>query len=156
MALLVGALLAFAVALFATITRLDRDRAFYPTVTIVIASYYALFAVMGGWVLFRCDTFSHAIAYYSALIGESQGSAVRQPLAMYFDPLLATTLVLALVGSTPIGRRIGGWRDAVAARHGTRAALVLSADCLFLAMVFVAASAFLAAGTYNPFIYFRF
>jgi hypothetical protein len=27
---------------------LDRDRAFYPVVMIVIASYYALFAVMGG------------------------------------------------------------------------------------------------------------
>lgn len=27
---------------------LDRDRAFYPIVTIVIASYYALFAVMGA------------------------------------------------------------------------------------------------------------
>ena len=26
----------------------DRDRSFYPTVTIVIASYYALFAVMAG------------------------------------------------------------------------------------------------------------
>jgi hypothetical protein len=47
-ALLVGALLAFAVGLFATAIRLDRDRAFYPTVTIVIASYYALFAVLGG------------------------------------------------------------------------------------------------------------
>jgi len=47
-ALLVGAFLALAVGLFATATRLDRDRAFYPTVTIVIASYYALFAVMGA------------------------------------------------------------------------------------------------------------
>src|SRR5205823_12350483 len=26
----------------------DRDRAFYPTVLVVIASYYVLFAVMGG------------------------------------------------------------------------------------------------------------
>ena len=48
MALAVGALLAFAVGLFATATGLDRDRAFYPTVTIVIAYLYALFAVMGG------------------------------------------------------------------------------------------------------------
>ena len=48
MALLVGALLAFAVGLFATSIGLDRDRAFYPVVTIVIASYYALFAVMGA------------------------------------------------------------------------------------------------------------
>jgi len=47
-ALLVGALLAFSVGLFATGLGLDRDRAFYPVVTIVIASYYALFAVMGA------------------------------------------------------------------------------------------------------------
>lgn len=48
MALLVGASLAFVVGLFATVLGLDRDRAFYPTVTIVIASLYALFAVMGA------------------------------------------------------------------------------------------------------------
>jgi hypothetical protein len=37
-----------AVGLLATALRLDRDRAFYPTVTIVIASYYVLFAVAGA------------------------------------------------------------------------------------------------------------
>jgi hypothetical protein len=47
-ALLVGALLAFTVGLMAAAVGLDHDRAFYPTVTTVIASYYALFAVMGG------------------------------------------------------------------------------------------------------------
>jgi hypothetical protein len=36
------------VGLSATAIGLDRDRGFYPTVTIVIASYYALFAVMGA------------------------------------------------------------------------------------------------------------
>lgn len=45
---LVGAGLALAVCVFATGVGLDRDRAFYPTVTIVVASYYVLFAVMGG------------------------------------------------------------------------------------------------------------
>ena len=44
---MIGASLAFAVGLFATSLGLDRDRAFYPIVTIVVASYYALFAVMG-------------------------------------------------------------------------------------------------------------
>lgn len=48
MALMVGALLAIAVGLLARITGLDRDRAFYPTVTMVVASYYALFAAMGA------------------------------------------------------------------------------------------------------------
>jgi hypothetical protein len=48
MALVVGVLLAFAVGLFATGSGFDRDRAFYPTIAIIVASYYALFAVMGA------------------------------------------------------------------------------------------------------------
>ena len=48
MALLVGAFLAIAVGLFATTVGLDRDRAFYPTVTIVVAAYYVLFAVIAA------------------------------------------------------------------------------------------------------------
>jgi hypothetical protein len=45
---LVGGVLALWVAVFARWSGLDRDRAFYPTVLIVIASYYVLFAAMGG------------------------------------------------------------------------------------------------------------
>jgi hypothetical protein len=45
---LVGAVLALAVAGFAAVTGLDRGRAFYPTVLIVVSSYYVLFAVMGA------------------------------------------------------------------------------------------------------------
>jgi hypothetical protein len=48
MAILVGALLAVAVGVFATVSGLDRDRAFYPTVAIVIAVLYLLFAALGG------------------------------------------------------------------------------------------------------------
>ena len=44
----VGVLLAIAVGLLGTIAGLDRDRAYYPVVAIVVASYYALFAVLGG------------------------------------------------------------------------------------------------------------
>jgi hypothetical protein len=47
LAYLVGALLAVVVGAAATRLHLDRDRAFYPTILVVIASYYALFAVMG-------------------------------------------------------------------------------------------------------------
>jgi hypothetical protein len=48
MAFLIGVVLALLAGLFATFIGLDRDRAFYPTVMIVIAFLYALFAVMGG------------------------------------------------------------------------------------------------------------
>ena len=44
----VGLVLSIGVALFARRVGFDRDRAFYPTVLIVVASYYVLFAVMSG------------------------------------------------------------------------------------------------------------
>jgi len=47
MALLVGTLLALGVGVFATVSGLDRDRAFYPTLMIVIAALYSLFAAIG-------------------------------------------------------------------------------------------------------------
>jgi hypothetical protein len=44
----VGVLVAAVVAAFGKVTRFQEDRGFYPTVLIVIASYYVLFAVLGG------------------------------------------------------------------------------------------------------------
>ena len=48
MAYFIGVVVALGVALFAMRVGLDRDRTFYSTVTIVVASYYVLFAAMGG------------------------------------------------------------------------------------------------------------
>ncbi len=45
---IIGVGVALGVSLYATWVGLDRDRAFYPTVNIVVAHYYVLFAVMGG------------------------------------------------------------------------------------------------------------
>ena len=62
----VGLFLALSVSVSATLVGFDRDRAFYPTVMVVIASYYGLFAAMGGSVrvlLFE----SIAIAAFSGL-----------------------------------------------------------------------------------------
>jgi hypothetical protein len=44
----IGGVLSAGVALFGRFAGFDRDRAFYPTVLIVIASYYVLFAAMTG------------------------------------------------------------------------------------------------------------
>jgi uncharacterized membrane protein YbaN (DUF454 family) len=44
----IGVALSLGVAVFAAAVGLDRGRAFYATVTIVVASYYVLFAAMSG------------------------------------------------------------------------------------------------------------
>ena len=70
MAYLVGALLALAVGAMCTLLGLDRDRALYPAVLIVVASYYALFAVMGGSIhALLAESVAIAIFLAAALVG---------------------------------------------------------------------------------------
>ena len=45
---LIGLLLSLAVAGLLVVIGLDRERGFYPTVMILTAAYYVLFALMGG------------------------------------------------------------------------------------------------------------
>ncbi len=84
MALLIGVLLALAVGVFATGVGLDRDRAFYPTVTIVIALLYGLFAVMGEST--------------DALVRESLAGAVFIGLAVIGFKWSLWVVVAALAG----------------------------------------------------------
>ena len=45
---LIGLFLALGISIGATLVGFDRERSFYPTVLIVIALLYALFAILGG------------------------------------------------------------------------------------------------------------
>jgi alginate O-acetyltransferase complex protein AlgI len=119
---------------------------------------YALAAIVGGWVLFRCDTLAHAGAYYAALVGmgaHDATAALKYPLRMLLDNLTGVTLVAASVGAMPVGRwllaRLAG---AEAIRHEW--SLLFAGEWLWLALVLAASCTYLASGTYNPFIYFRF
>ena len=65
MPLMIGIVSAIAIGIFATGLGLDRDRAFYPTVMMVIALLYVLFALMGAppGAVFRESLFS--IAFFT-------------------------------------------------------------------------------------------
>jgi alginate O-acetyltransferase complex protein AlgI len=120
-----------------------------------LAHVYAMGAVVLGWVLFRCDTLMHARGYYAALAGHASGNPAIHPVAQFLDPLAWTALVVGVVFAAPVAPMIGRWRDRVTARpRSGRVALTL--DFAGLGVLLWAAAAFLAAGTYNPFIYFRF
>lgn len=60
MSYIIGVAIAAGVALLGRYAGFDRDRAFYPTVLIVTASYYVLFAVIGGS--------AHAVVLESAVM----------------------------------------------------------------------------------------
>jgi hypothetical protein len=68
MAYVAGIVIALFVSALARLVGFDRDRAFYPTVLLVIASYYVLFAVMGGSL--------HAVLIESLVMMVFLGAAV--------------------------------------------------------------------------------
>jgi alginate O-acetyltransferase complex protein AlgI len=117
---------------------------------------YALAAIVGGWVLFRCDTLAHAAGYYRALFGLATADPMLHPVAQWLDGLTIFTLVVAVIGSMPVARVVAEWRDRAALAASRTGTAALSLDVAWLGFVFIGAAAFLAAGTYNPFIYFRF
>ena len=80
----VGVLLAVAVAALAKFTSFDKDRSFYSTVLIIIASYYVLFAVIGGS--------SHALTWELVIAVAFSTVAI---LGALFLPMLVGTGIIA-------------------------------------------------------------
>lgn len=62
-----GVVLGIVIGFVTSVVGMDRDRALYPAILIVIASYYVLFAIMGGGGPLIAE-FSIAIAFLVAAI----------------------------------------------------------------------------------------
>lgn len=115
---------------------------------------YVLLMVMVGWVFFRADSLSDAWRFLQIMAGHSTASSLGQSLALYVDAGVLLTLGIGIVGSTPLLPAIRRWCER-SSNIGT--ALGASAtEVLALGAIFFVSSMLLAAGTYNPFIYFRF
>ncbi len=123
------------------------------TATPVVRHVYVLAVVMFGWVFFRADSFGYALGFLQTLVRPSASATLSFAAAVDHETLLV--FALGCVLTTPLLAR------AVerALREGaprTRVALGTAAVPAALALIFTASVFKLAAGTYNPFIYFRF
>jgi alginate O-acetyltransferase complex protein AlgI len=121
---------------------------------------YALLVVMVGWVLFRADSFAQALSFFRAMCGLAQADGL-EPLGRYDTPEIVLAISAGLVFSMPVvpwlrarGQRILAAATGVWATVLRMTALTLETS-LVMALLLLSA-AWLASGTYNPFIYFRF
>jgi alginate O-acetyltransferase complex protein AlgI len=115
-----------------------------------LAHLYTLFVVGIGWVFFRADTFGQAAGFLRAMAGFSPASATPFAVSYYLDPKTLTAIALGIAGSTPLparaARRVGSASEP--------ARLLLEPATVVL--LFGVSVMFIAASSYNPFIYFRF
>lgn len=64
----IGVALAVGVGLLTTFAGFDRDRSLYPVIVMVTASYYDLFAVLGGGASLGAEVFGFALFFVAALL----------------------------------------------------------------------------------------
>lgn len=124
---------------------------------------YTLLVVMVGWVFFRAATLPQAVTFVNALLGRTAGLEDAPPVALYLNLELAIALTAGIIGALPFLPWLIQMKDDLLASLGNRIRPVLAiehtsacASVAFCALILLASSMLLAAGTYNPFIYFRF
>jgi hypothetical protein len=66
---LVGVALALGVGVLTSVAGFDRDRSLYPVILMVTASYYDLFAVIGGGTALGCETGVTTVFVLASIIG---------------------------------------------------------------------------------------
>jgi alginate O-acetyltransferase complex protein AlgI len=115
---------------------------------------YTVLVVMIGWVFFRADTLTGAVAFLRSLAGFTVVEPSPYTVQWYLTPELWLALLAGALGSTP-------WVRAVAERlsRSTTPGVAWFASLVgvtALVSILVASVMQMAARTYNPFIYFRF
>ncbi|HEY4908542.1 MAG TPA: MBOAT family O-acyltransferase, partial [Methylomirabilota bacterium] len=115
---------------------------------------YTMLAVMVGWVFFRAESLHQAGGYLAAMAGFATGSGLEQHVGLQLNAIVALALAAGVLGSAPLLPRLARWRRDIATMEVR--VLVEAGRLAGLAVLFVASAMLMAAGTYNPFIYFRF
>lgn len=122
---------------------------------------YVLLVVMVGWVFFRADSLSYALAFLSALVGFAHGNGVEYHVGLYVNAKVALAIVAGVIGSTPVLPFLREGYERWLVSSSPRHALVLegiysSSTLIALGLLFLGTAMALTAGSHNPFIYFRF
>lgn len=122
---------------------------------------YVWLVVLSAWVFFRAETLPDALSFMSAMLGASSVAGAAYPPALYLDGEVVLVLALGLLGATPWIAQVEGWYAGHREARGAAwpPALELGFEWgrfAFLNAVLLCCAVSLAAGTHNPFIYFRF
>jgi alginate O-acetyltransferase complex protein AlgI len=120
---------------------------------LLLGRLYALLAVMTGWVWFRARDFDHALAFFSSLAGANGSYELSMTTHIVLNP--ATLVALAIGGVLALVtidvRRLGKFLPKPIAIPA-----YATADTLATVLFFGCSLLSVAAGSYSPFLYFRF
>lgn len=105
---------------------------------------YTLLAVMIGFVIFRADSMGQAACFIVQLFAMRSTALGTMTALSVMSPLFIITAIIAVLACTPFLKKL---RSCALTQYGAMAATII----LYLLCIME-----IAAGSYNPFIYFRF
>lgn len=109
---------------------------------------YTLAIVLLGWVFFRTETLEQAYTYLSVLVGLREATRAIYTPGMYLNTEVWLALITGIILSVPFYRIMETTPSRVILSETFYT--ILTSGLLFTCTLKI------AAGTYNPFIYFRF
>ncbi len=119
----------------------------------LLGRIYALSAVAAGWVFFRSETMDVALRMFRSLAGCGAAAREARTLWMAFPPKVLLALAIGVLCAAPLAPALRNILRRLLARTPATAE---AAEWLWCTLLGLAAMLFLAGGSYNPFIYFRF
>ncbi len=117
----------------------------------VAGHIYVMFLVLISFGIFSASGLGEAMSVVGGMLGIGTQSLVSQSL-VYNLKSYALILIIASVCATPLGARI---KAAILSRRTARIAFDIL-EIPVLVLLFVVVTAYLADGSFNPFLYFRF
>ncbi|PZO43814.1 MAG: MBOAT family protein [Pseudanabaena frigida] len=119
---------------------------------------YTLLLVMIAWVFFRSESLSHAIQYLASMLGITHADGIKYYALLYFDFKVLVLLIVGSILATPLAKWAGSQlQNRISQpKFSHFQSIVYAGYYLLTVSLFLLSASSLAAGTYNPFIYYRF
>ncbi len=121
---------------------------------------YTLLVVICGWVIFRCDTIFQAFVFLSAMFGLAPVTHVASDEILYLSRDIRLFLFFGAIFSMPVLPVVKNWLKSLRFKSNLFTPVIDISTSIFsilvLLLIMILCSMSLAAGTHNPFIYFRF
>ena len=117
-----------------------------------VSHVYTLLAVLFGWLLFAFESLPQGLGFLKAMFG-GFGAGFVNGDAVYLLYTNATLMIILVVGSTQLPKRLLAKAMELLQRHENAAVLLQN---IGLVAIFLISTAYLVDATYNPFLYFRF
>ncbi|NQT26695.1 MBOAT family protein [candidate division KSB1 bacterium] len=143
--------------LFIVLERIGFDK-ILKRLWIPLQHIYTLLIVVVAWGFFRADSLAHSLSYIKKLFSFSNGNLPINSYLVFFHSNAESFIIgtIAIIFSIPVYRKTEELLSKKVKVGTVTSNMVKIIRLLLILSLFIITLSYIAANTYNPFIYYRF